>query len=317
MIDLIKRSTCFLGISAIIYSALMIGLSNITVSGLPVSFHTSDYYRLPGGVTWKTFAEFGRDQKHDVIFIGSSHALRGYDPSVFNRAGISAFNLGSSSQAPMNTYYIIKHYLDSINTGLLIIDAYSGSFRSNSLESTSDLSLNQPDWLTSARMCLALKDIRGLNLLALRTLGPRQPLDGINERGTYKGKGFISNPDSIGATELPAKRWKALSDMQMGYFNKCLELCHELGIPVVIVNHYERSPFRGAYHRRFVSYMNSVVNSANVQYLDFAESEAIEDDNWFEDEDHLNSAGAKIFSQQLVDSLLSLGYLHQQKPSSL
>ena len=36
----------------------------------------------------------------DILFIGSSHSYRGFDTRVFQKHGIKAFNLGSSSQTP-------------------------------------------------------------------------------------------------------------------------------------------------------------------------------------------------------------------------
>ena len=56
----------------------------------------------------------------DILFLGSSHAYRGFDTRMFSQANISSFNLGSSSQSPINTQVLLKQYLQKINLKLLL-----------------------------------------------------------------------------------------------------------------------------------------------------------------------------------------------------
>ena len=49
----------------------------------------------------------------DVLFLGSSHCYRTFDTRFYRSQGISCFNLGSSNQTPVQTYVLLKAYLDS------------------------------------------------------------------------------------------------------------------------------------------------------------------------------------------------------------
>lgn len=45
----------------------------------------------------------------DILFLGSSHAYRGFDTRIFSKHGITSFNLGSSAQTPIiQKYYFIS-----------------------------------------------------------------------------------------------------------------------------------------------------------------------------------------------------------------
>src|SRR5215217_8103310 len=60
----------------------------------------------------------------DILFLGSSHAYRGYDVRKFNRLGYSAFNLGSSAQTPVQTELLVKTYLAQLNPKVVILDIH-------------------------------------------------------------------------------------------------------------------------------------------------------------------------------------------------
>ncbi|MBP7450977.1 MAG: hypothetical protein KA817_13150, partial [Flavobacteriales bacterium] len=48
----------------------------------------------------------------DILFLGSSHAYRGFDPRVFRAHGLTTFVLGSSAQSPLQTKVLVERYLD-------------------------------------------------------------------------------------------------------------------------------------------------------------------------------------------------------------
>ena len=64
----------------------------------------------------------------DVLILGSSHAYRGFDVRIFGEAGYKTFNLGSSSQSPIQTYLLLKRYLDLLKPKLVIYEVYPTTF---------------------------------------------------------------------------------------------------------------------------------------------------------------------------------------------
>ena len=78
----------------------------------------------------------------DILFLGSSHAYRGFDTRVFAKYGIKAFNLGSSSQSPINTQVFLKQYLDKIQPKFVVYEVYAGTLCTDGVESSLDMLIN-------------------------------------------------------------------------------------------------------------------------------------------------------------------------------
>ena len=306
----LKYALLFIAVSAAMYIGAFVVLSRVKVKGMPLIFRTADYYKPRGGISWHRFQEFDPAVRHDVIIMGSSHAHRGYDPHVFEARGYSAFNLGSSSQSPMNSYYLIQAYLNSSNTGLLIMDVYDTNFIKDGLESTSDLTQNVPGAAVAIRMAWGLRDLRALNMLTLRFTNPN--MGDYYEDLDYHGLGYAYNTDSVKKAEgIYNDTTIQISPMQRRYFAQCVELCRERGIRMVVSSHYGRAAWNRTRHAKFAAFIDSTLAGTGIPYIDYTFEPGIDDLNNFADLSHLNDAGAQIFTGHLVDSLGSLGYLRK------
>lgn len=307
MPSLIIRFGKFLVAALGLYLLAMLVMARVPINGLPLVFRTADYYTWPGGDSWACFREFMPDTTYDAVVLGSSHAYRGYDPYVFAEEGYRVFNLGTSAQTPLNSYFILKRYLDSTNAPLIIFDIHEGVLINDGFESTSDLTINLPDAGPALGMAVAQRDLRTVNLVALRMgLDRRAPY--YTEPG-YLGLGYSPKPDSLKAAIPGEPRPVVLNERQGEFLERCIRLCNERGMRMVIVSHYARANMRGDYHRPLTNYLDSLLGDTEVPYLDFSSVPGIEDMDWFYDYNHLNRAGARHFTRQLVDSLEALGYL--------
>lgn len=305
---MIKHGALFLLVTMVLYISAMFLLGHLRFTGTPVIYRTSDYYTWPGGTTWQSFRGFDREKHWDVVVVGSSHAYRGYDPYIFVDRGHSCYNLGSSSQTPMNSYYIIQNLLDSNNTGLLVLDVYEITFAMDGLESTSDLVRNFPYQEAALGMAWSLRDLRGLNLMAQRATTPNAPPTGLNP--DYAGLGFTPKADSVGKPLQPDTiPGPSIHVRQVYFFKEVVRLCAERGIPLVVSSHYGRKRQSTRLHTAFKSCIDSALAGSGVPYLDYTDSPGVNDLDNFADDDHLNLSGARIFTRHLVDSLETLNYL--------
>jgi len=309
---LIKNAFVFLLALAAVYIVAFAVMAHVPFQGKPLIFRTGDYYNWPGGDTWQRFREFNPQERQDAVIIGSSHAYRGYDPFVFQERGHKVFNLGSSAQTPLNTYPLIQQYLDSAHCPMLIYDVYEGSFTNTGLESTADLTQNQPSDAAALDMAWAIRDLRGLNMMALRMLTGREKP--YYTSTYYHGLGFCAIPDSVNkqAPPPPGKQIE-LSPVQRHFFEACIRLCHERGIRLVVTSHYARLNRRGSAHTVLAAYMDSILAGTGIPYLDYTDNPGTDDRHWFADDSHLNTTGARIFTGHLVDSLESLGILNTEQ----
>ncbi|HRP80476.1 MAG TPA: hypothetical protein PLY76_01105, partial [Flavobacteriales bacterium] len=89
----------------------------------------------------------------------------------------------------------------------------------------------------------------------------------------------------------------------------CVKLCRERGIRLVVAQHQARQGTNRVRHEAFAAYIRSELAGTGIPFLDFAFAPGLNDLDHFADHNHLNAAGAHIFTEQLVDSLESLGYL--------
>lgn len=307
----LRRALVFLLVAALVYTALMALMAHVRINGRPLVFRTGDYYALPGGSSWALFKEYDPGERQDAVIIGSSHAYRGYDPQVFQAHGHRVFNLGTSAQSPLNSFQLIRHFLDSSNCPLLIYDLYDGVMLNDGFESTVDLTQNQSSWAVALGLAWAQRDLRGLNMLSLRLLSRRD--SSYYDYGEYQGRGFTLWTDSI---KTPAGRASLAEvefpERQRHFLEASLRLCRERGIKVVATNHYARSNMLGTRHRMFKHYADSILAATGTPYLDLSTVEGIDDRNWFADGTHLNGTGARIFTAQLVDTLEALGHLRRR-----
>ncbi len=67
------------------------------------------------GHSWKRLREAKEYGDVDVLILGSSLAYREIDVRAFDSLGLKAFNLGSSSQTPLQASFLLDNYLDKLD----------------------------------------------------------------------------------------------------------------------------------------------------------------------------------------------------------
>lgn len=304
-------ATLMLGLSfALVYLLAMLVLCRVEVGGAALIHRTGDYFKLKGGNSYRKFREFRPDSVYDVVFIGSSHAYRGYDPALFTARGWRAFNLGTSGQGPLNTYHIVRTHLSAANTRLLLLDVYEGAMEQDGLESTSDLAQNLVDDGAAVAMALALKDPRGVNLLTLRFLTKDRPP--FFADSTYRPGGYSVRTDSVRKRiHYVRGRPLKLNADQVSYLERTLEHCVKAGIPVVLVNHPYPWQSDRMKHVAFNAVLGDIARRYQVPYLDFAYRHTLDDEDHFYDHNHLNQAGVERFNTDLIPDLEAMGLLRR------
>ncbi len=297
----------FLGVTLALYLLTYLALYKISI-GKPLIYRTADYYQWKGGVAQEKFAEWDPSAKWDAVVIGSSHAYRGYDPRLFAARGYHMFNLGSTAQTPLSTYTILTNYVDSSHTKLVIIDLYENAMDQDGLESVSDLSQNLPTDFAAAELTARFRDLRGMNMFTLRMLNKQGAV--MYKDPNYKGNGFAIKADSV-KKKITYEKGKILrlNDRQKEYFVKCLDLCAERGISVVLATHFYPHQSDQQRHLDLKRWVDPLIADRGILWLDFSYSHTMSDTNHFCDHNHMNEAGARIFNERLLDSLEAKGYL--------
>jgi hypothetical protein len=253
----------------------------------------------------------------DAVFLGSSHTYRGFDPRIWEARGISAFNLGSSSQTPLQTEVLVNRYIDILRPRLAIMEVHPAVLQDDGVESSLDLIANDRIDLATAQMALRVGHVLTFNALAygkLRQLTgmdreyrePQvKPLDGDR----YIGDGFVEHAEGhFTRPEQPLDPRSAKpSESQLAALDRVLKALHDRGIAVVLVEVPVTSWYAsGAYTDRdgFEALM-----TARGAYVNMNGKVALDDSLHFYDKGHLNQAGADVFNPVLIDTLMARGLL--------
>ena len=285
------------------YLVIFFGLCKIEIGKAPLVYKTSHIYAKKGGNTYQKFHEFNADGNYDIITIGSSLAYRGYDPRNFQKEGINMFNLGTSAQSFLNTYFIAKNYISSKNCKLVLFDIADDCFASDGFESSSDLIQNIPSNTTALEMASAYTNPQVINMLALRFINLSNPPVYIDS--FYVGKGFSQNEKML-KEKLTVEAYNQFltpQKLQIEYLDKTLNYFKSNNIPVLLVTHPIAKEKKKDQHELILAIVNSLCKKYQVQYFDYSFNHELDSQQHFYDAKHLNQAGVNIFNKALLMDL--------------
>lgn len=258
----------------------------------------------------------------DILVLGSSHAYRGFDPRIFDREGYRLFNLGSSSQTPLQMQVLLDEHLDALDPDLCLIEVFPNTFQNLGKESALDLASNCPTSLSMAIMALQTKDIVVSNTLAyswaLEQLGWAdefvEPSVNARLKDRYIPGGFVEYGDpgyrKVGGAA--PKQWDP-APTQIVAFERCLTSLGAKGAKVVFVfapvmPSFQPSPNVQA---ALTSYFSS-----KGQFYDMSALFLPSDTSLFRDDHHLNALGVERFNEFLITRLKNDGYLLERHLSN-
>jgi hypothetical protein len=246
----------------------------------------------------------------DILFLGSSHAYRGFDPRIFKQYGLNTFNLGSNAQSHVQTEILLKRHLDEIDPKLIIYEVYPGTFSSDGVESSLDIIANDKNDFESIRMALAQNHIKVYNALIYgfyrdlfrKNINYKEEL--VKGEDKYIEGGFVEKElKYFEPMEFEENNWD-LNGRQYEYFERVLLFIEERNIPVILVE----APITESMYKSFGN--NSEFDAKMKQYgvyYNFNELIDLDDKLHFYNSHHLNQNGVKIFNTKLIEILFDKG----------
>lgn len=248
-----------------------------------------------------------KEIKHvDVLILGSSHAFRGYDTRIFEKNGIHAFNLGSSSQSPLQTEVLLDRYLDGLNPSLVIYDVYPVFFTVDGVESALNIIGCDKNDQNSINMAVTINHLQVYNTLFY---GFFQDKFNLNARydeplrkdgDTYIPGGFVEREVYHYHPEHFSERKYNYNQKQLNAFERIISKFHDKQIKYVLVNApttrvlYESNTDNDSFDDMIVKY---------GKYYDFNKLISLNDSLDFYDADHLNQLGVEKFNEKLLEVL--------------
>lgn len=272
------------------------------------------YSRFKGNINYRIGAygnmytrvrEIPSFQNVDVLFLGSSHAYRGFDVRIFESAGLTCFNLGSSAQTPIQTHVLLSRYLDLLNPKIVVYEVYPKTFCLDGVESSADIIANDVNDWNSLSMLWETKNVKVLNTLVyaftcdLMGLNKdfKEPWIKEGNEDMYVSGGYVekkvlfNNP-----TEYSDNHW-TFNPSQIAKFELILEVLKSKSIQTYLVFNPITTPYYASFDNKneFDSLM-----SGYGDYYNFNGVIDLDDSLHFYDNNHMNQYGVHIFNKELI-----------------
>lgn len=296
-----------------ICSAIPIYILTIIIMGNKDNSRHNLNYRIGSyGHMYSRLNEIDNYKDIDILFIGSSHSYRGFDPRIFSKAGYSSFNLGSSFQTPIQTNYLLKEYLSHLQPKIVVLEVFPAVFSDKGVESTCDLISNSRFSISMLPLIFKHKEVIVLNTMIYSAyreyfIYEKDTFieDAVKNFDTYIFGGYVEK--SVEYVNYADKRYaKAdFKDYQLKAFQAAINYLDNKDIPFILV----QAPVRSKLYKNYTDnqkYDSIMLNFG--EYYNFNEILELKDSIHFFDQDHLNQSGVEIMNNYLIDSVLNTNY---------
>lgn len=300
-VTFIKRCTAFTAFAVLFYALAVVFWVSVT----PADYAPNVFYRIAlGGHSFSRFKEVKKTRDVDLLFLGSSHAYRGFDTRIFRNAGFDVFNLGSSSQTPLQTQVLITRYYDRLNPKIVIWEIDPYAVTGDGVESAIDLVSNDKNDKLSLIMAFKTAHPKVLNTLIyagfhdLFNLNADLVEEPVKYGDLYVEGGYVQK-------ELARFKHTSQPPETIDFNERMMRILEEevgniqsTGIPIFLV----RTPITRAFYDSYTN--NDEFNrrmSEIAPYTDFNGVVALDDSLHFYDKHHLNQEGVEIFNEAVLE----------------
>jgi len=298
---MIRNSLKVLLAALSIYVAVIFIFSNVQLVDRRMSLFFVPNLQRNGGQEMQMMRDLTSNQKkYDAIVLGSSHAYRGYDPRIFEQAGVSMFNAGTSAQNAKGALVLYNEYLRD-RADVFILDVYDPVFELEGTESNMRLIQNVPT--NTAAFALVKQEVK---MYTLNALAVRLASMNVNDEAPntdYIKNGFCEKKGILYAVEpLNDSVFDANEEMFVA-FETLIKQMQADGKRIVLCSHpLPASAGLHNYHDKFLQRFSPLIERRGVPYIDltyYAEGFGI---NEFADLSHLNQQGVELYNRILLEN---------------
>lgn len=265
---------------------------------------------------WADFHELSPNTI-DLLFLGSSHCYRSFNPSIVDSlTNKKSFNLGSSIQTPITSFFVLKEALQTQNPKLLVLEIYFRTFYDASNRQYQSANFNFEFMKSNTVKVDFLINSYGKDIpkVLLPTYSQKRGFDYLiegyklqNTKEEYLNKGFVERTDTLSSTRHynvePYKfDFDETNKKQSVYLEKIIRLCKDNSIELILVT----APITKEMKSTILNYedvyqhFNRVAQENDLDFIDYNKIDVnLIDTVHFYDFQHLNKAGSEIISRNL------------------
>jgi hypothetical protein len=303
----LKQMVLFFAFATAAYLVLLIFWGEI----MPNIFKKNLNYSLGAyGHLHTRLNEIEKYKTVDILFIGSSHAYRGFDTRIAKEYGYESFNLGSSAQTPVQTKLLLEKYLDKIKPATIIYEVYPYTFINDGVESSLDMIANGAIDGNTVKMALELNHVKTYNSLVygfyrhLLNRDKNFKENKVIREDTYIPGGFVERKTSNNADSVTVAGKKIEwipKTYQLTAFEQIIKWVKQKGVKLILV----QAPVTRQEKEKYTD--NKKIDNyfaGKATYYNFNDFLNLSDSVHFYNKDHLNQRGVTVFNKALFDSIL-------------
>lgn len=307
----VKNIALFVPVFVIFYCVVICLLGEFA----PYRFRDIVNYRLgANGYLHSKIREIKEFKNVDILFVGTSHAYRGFDVRIFQKHGYKTFNLGSSIQTPIQTNLLLERYLEELNPKLVVYDVNPDIFGNDGVESSLDLISNDRIGFDTFEMAFNLNNVHTYNTLIfsyykqITDADKKYKEDEIKGEDTYISGGFVQKKLKRFTSEkhYPKEKY-SLDSMQLDCFDKNIKLLKSRKIPYVLV-HMPMTKKLYQSKKNHAEITKLMTQKFKSRYYDFNQLLQL-NDSLFYDDNHLNQLGVQVFDSVFIAKMKQDGIL--------
>ena len=218
--------------------------------------------------------------------------------------------MGTSAQTPLNSYYLLKHYLSKLSPKLIVYDIYPLLLANDGLESNLDLVTNLPLSEEIVEMTLATRKLNAINCL-VRTKFERirHPLDQVKQKvidgEAYIDGGYCETLRTKSSAHAGKTSNLEMSDTQLEYLTKIISYVKSKNCELLLVT----QPLPREYVQNIKNYhaistkISDIARTNGVTYIDYNSRLCFDSSLDFYDNDHLTSSGVKKYNPIVLQDI--------------
>lgn len=267
---------------------------------------------------------YNESENIDLVFMGSSHVYRTFDPYFFqNVLELNTFNLGSPFQNPTITYFLLKELIRlKHHPKMIVLETYWPilcGFDTNYNSASYVFHYLKFSWNKIAFLRHAFEFPSSLRLLS-RTFHYRRFVKNLFYRKNfrddwkceYRGKGFIpcekvATAAELTGNELTTKNYQ-FNAYRIKYFEKTIELArqHDIEVLAVMTPVHPKVLAKIEEYPVFHQKISEICRRQDIRFIDLNlvnQQEAVVMADDFMDHNHLNLKGARKINHYLAPFL--------------
>jgi hypothetical protein len=300
----LKAVFTFIPVAFFVYIILVIVIGELNIGTLQKNLK---YFVGAYGHTNSRIKEVRKTKAVDIVFVGSSHAYRGFDTRIFAANGYTSFNLGSNRQSPLQTELLLKRYLINLKPKKIIYEVCPIAFSTDGVESSCDIISNDVVDLNALKMAFKQNNIKIYNTLIYSFYRQLLGRDAhfseavVKDDDTYFSGGFVEKKLKFYTPEkVEGNKIASLNDLQKKSFEEIVLEAKRNNIKLILV----QAPVTKASYQAYLNndFFDEEMSKLGT-YINFNKIMNLNDSLDFFDGHHLNQNGVEKFNKRLIEEL--------------